>query len=418
MKIRIPYFILFLLCCSFLATGFTSCADEDTGVPTDKISLGKAVVCLTSLSEDLSGMDVQLRNIQTGSVFVEKTNEEGVAVFTTVPGNYEALVSSKRIKNGQMYIYNGTSGQLTVLKNQSVNVSIPMHLATISQLVIKELYCGGCMKDDGVTAFFYDKYVSLYNNSDQPASLENLCFGMASPANAQATNYNYTAEGHLNYENEGFIPLWNGIWYFPQTLTVAPYSEIIVNIHGAINNTLTVSQSVSFANPDYYCMFDPESGYINQSYCPTPSEVIPTSHYLKAVVYGQGNAWPFSNSSPTLVLFQTHGISPSDFAHNVENYWYDGGNVGAIKRCVKIPNSWIVDAVEVFSNDYPTQCVKRLTADVDAGYVWLTNKKGHSLHRHIDKEATEASGGHTVYKDTNNSSNDFYERDICSLRDQ
>ena len=304
------------------------------------------------------------------------------------------------------------------------------------------------MADDGTTAFQYDKCVILYNNSGEPASYDNLCFGMGAPANAQANNNNYTADGHLNYEGEGFTPMWNGIWYFPATLTIEPYSQVVVNIHGAINNTKDYSNSVNYANPDYYCMFDDKSNYKNLSYYPAPSEQIPTSHYLKAAVFGQGNAWPLSNSSPALVLFQTKDVAPADFASNTANYWYDGGGSSSIKRCVKVPNDWVIDAIEVFSREYATQCVKRLTSDIDAGYVWMTNKKGHSLYRNVDQQATEAllenkgllvynyvlgvdnstdpsgidaeasikNGAHIIYQNTNNATNDFHERQLCSLR--
>ena len=259
----------------------TSCSDQTT----PSVSTGAVAITLTGIDDDLSGLDVQLRNINTGSVFVEKTNQQGTATFNVTPGLYEASTSQTRFTAGnEYYSYNGTLGQITVLNNQQTAVNIDLKRAVISRLVIKELYCGGCMADDGTTVFQYDKCVILYNNSGETASYDNLCFGMAAPANAQATNNNYTADGHLNYEGEGFTPLWNGIWYFPGTLTIEPYSQVVVNIHGAINNTLSYSNSVNYANPDYYCMFDPESGYNNQRYCPTPSEEIPTSHYLKAAV--------------------------------------------------------------------------------------------------------------------------------------
>ena len=121
-------------------------------------------------------------------------------------------------------------------------------------------------------------------------------------------------------------------------------------------------------------MYDPESGYNHTSYYPTPASVIPTSHYLKAVELGQGNGWALSVSAPALVIFQTHGMTPAEFANNTANQWYDGGNVGnQIWTCVKVPNEWIVDALEVFSSGYKDSSMKRLTADIDAGYVWLTN---------------------------------------------
>ena len=437
------YFSLFTFHLSLLV----SCSEQTTPSVTS-IAMSELAITLTGINDDLSGLDVELRNINTGSVFVQTTNQQGTATFNVTPGVYMASSRQTRPAEGnEYYSYNVNSGQIAAMVGQT-QAFITMKRATISRLVIKELYCGGCMSDDGVTAFQYDKCVILYNNSDETASFDNLCFGMAAPANAQATNNNYTAEGKLTYEEEGFTPLWNGIWYFPSTLTIAPYSQVVVNIHGAIDNTLTISQSVNYANPDYYCMFDPESGYNNQRYCPTPSEVIPTSHYLKAAVFGQGNAWPLSNSSPAIVLFQTKNVAPADFATNTANYWYDGGGASSIKRCVKVPNDWVIDAIEVFSVDYSTQCVKRLTADIDAGYVWMTNKKGHAIYRNVDQQATEQleenegllvynyalgvddstdpsgidaeaslkNGAHIIYQNTNNATNDFHERQTCSLR--
>ena len=318
----------------------------------------------------------------------------------------------------------------------------------VDQIVIKELYNGGCTKEDG-KSFQFDKGVILYNNCPQKAVINNLCFGIGSPSNAQANNKNYGTDGKLTYEAEGFIPVWHGIWYFPSALEIEPYSQVVVNICGAIDNTQTVPNSVNYANADYYAMYDPESGYNNSNYYPTPSELIPTSHYLKAVELGMGNGWTMSVSSPALVIFQVKDNTPLEYATNTANQWYDGGNVGSqVYTCVKVPNEWIIDGVEVFASGYKDTCVKRLTSDIDGGYVWLTNYQGHSLYRNVDKTATEAltenagklvynyalgvddstdpsgidaeastkNGAHIVYQDTNNSTADFHERQRFSLK--
>ena len=317
------------------------------------------------------------------------------------------------------------------------------------QVIIKELYNGGCAKEDG-TNYQFDKGVILYNNCPQKAVINTLCFGIGSPANAQANNNNYGEDGRLTYEAEGFIPVWHGIWYFPAALEIEPYSQVVVNICGAIDNTQTVPNSVNYANADYYAMYDPESGYNNSNYYPTPSELIPTSHYLKAVELGLGNGWTMSVTSPALVIFQVKDTTPLEYATNTANQWYDGGNEGnQVWCCVKVPNEWIIDGMEVYAAGYPDKCVKRLTADIDAGYVWLTNYQGHTLYRNVDEEATEAltenagklvynyalgvgdstdpsgidaeasikNGAHIVYQDTNNSTADFHERQRFSIKD-
>ena len=448
MKHRFLHILTCCVCCCVTAALFSACASDDSQPKAGDLSMGSASVTLTGLSDAAAGFDVQLRNTSTGSIFIEKTDAQGTATFRVTPGIYEASVTAAHSSEGIAYTYNGTSGQITVRRNQTTPVTIQMKSARISQLVIKELYNGGCLMDDGITKFQYDKCVVLYNNSSQPASLSNLCFGECTPANAHQNNKNYGDDGRLTYESEGFIPVWNGIWYFPQALELAPYSQVVVNIHGAIDNTQAVSQSVDYANPAYYCMYDPESGYNNTGYYPTPSDVIPTSHYLKAVEYGLGNGWALSVSAPAFVMFQTHGISPADYATNTANIWYDGGNVSQVWACLKVPNEWIVDALEVYSTGYKDSSLKRLTADIDAGYVWLTNYQGHTLYRNVNKEATEAllenagrlvygydmgvdgvtdpsgidaeasirHGAHIIYQDTNNSTNDFHERQRCSLR--
>ena len=424
-----------------------SCSDND-GIPSEALSMGQVNVTLTG-ADNVSGFEVQVRNTATNSIFTKAIGTDGSALFKVTPGIYEVSATGARSEEGYAYTYNGTAGQVTVMKDATTPVAISMKSARISQIVIKELYNGGCMRDNGTDTYQYDKCIILYNNSSQPASLSHLCFGQASPSNGHSNNKNYNADGHLMYEAEGFIPVWNGIWYFPATMELAPYQQIVINVHGAIDNTLTVSQSVNYANADYYCMYDPESGYNHTSYYPTPADVIPTSHYLKAFRYGIGTGWALSVSAPALVVFQTHGIAPADYVNAPENLWYDGGQTGSsVWCCAKVPNEWIVDAVEVFSSGYKDSSNKRLTADIDAGYVWLTNYQGHSLYRNVDQKATEAlpenegklvygyalgvdsstdpsgidaeasirQGAHIIYQDTNNSTNDFHERQRCSLR--
>ena len=87
-------------------------------------------------------------------------------------------------------------------------------------------------------------------------------------------------------------------------------------LYGAIDNTKTYPQSINYANKDYYTMYDPESGFKNPKYYPTPADVIPTSQYLKAVEYGQGNAWPLSVTSPGFFIFQTKNTTPAAFAND------------------------------------------------------------------------------------------------------
>jgi len=317
----------------------------------------------------------------------------------------------------------------------------------VDQIIIKEIYNGGCLDNDGKN-FQFDKCIILYNNCGEQAVVNNLCIGAVTPANAFANNPNYDESGNLVYESEGFHPIWHGTWWFQGSLVIEPYTQVVVNVCGAIDNTQTVANSINYANPDYYCMYDPESGYTNTKYYPTPAAEIPTSHYLKAKEIGLGNGWTYSVSSPATIIFQVQGTDAATWADEVE-LWYPEGDVSQVTACMKVPTEWILDGVEVYGMAWPEDNKKRLTAEVDGGYVFLTNYLGHSLYRNVDKEATEAlpensgklvygyelgvdestdpsgidaeasmkNGAHIIYQDLNNSTEDFHERQKCSLRD-
>jgi len=441
---------IFLL--AAVALCLTACtSDDDAGVELFDVSI--------SLSKTIQDAEVTMKGAST---YTQKTDEQGVARFAVPAGNYEVSTTGHIAQDGRRVNYNAVIGQMSVGQHQANAATLDIKESEgEAVIIIKEVYNGGVMLDDGSKNFMYDKCIILYNNSDMACTTENLCFGFAPQYNAEANNQsNMYDNGKLVFEDEKFVPALMGIWYFQQPLTIEPYSQVVVNVHGAIDNTLTVSNSVNYANSDYYCMYDPDYvtadvasqsavSFNNTSYYPAPAEVIPTSHYLKTIKYGQGNAWSLSTTSPALFIFQTKGTTPKAWFEDTANYWYSPGSATTpVFRSVKVPYEWVIDGVEVFNKAKLSACQKRFPADIDAGSVALTNQLGHTLYRNVDKQATEGlpenegklvyhyalgvdnstdpsgidaeasikNGAHIVYQDTNNSTNDFHERSSCSLR--
>lgn len=271
---------------------------------------------------------------------------------------------------------------------------------------------------------------------------------MLDPYNAHAANAWYSASAtESSYVSEKWVPAACGIWYFQNSLVIEPYSQVVINCMGAIDNTKTYSKSVNYANKDYYTMYDPESGFNMTSYYPTPADVIPASQYLKAVKFGQANAWPLSQTSPAFFIFQTKNTTPAAFANDASNITYAPDKPKTkVYAVLKVPTDWIIDGVEVYQDIKESESKKRFGANVDAGYVKQTIKLGHSVYRNVDAEATKKIEGNTaklvynykygtdpsgidaeasmkngakiVYIDSNNSSSDFHERSQFSLRDK
>jgi hypothetical protein len=159
--------------------------------------------------------------------------------------------------------------------------------------------------------------------------------------------------------------------------------------------------------------------------------------------YAPGNAWVLSAVCPAFFIFTPKDAPLASFATDPRFNEPTAPNFSK-----KLPVDWVVDGIEVFRfGDYDN--FKRLTADVDAGYIVMESGQGYTLYRNVDKAATEAleentgkivynysggttgstdpsgidaeaslkNGAHIVYKDTNNSTYDFHQRGRASLRD-
>ena len=411
--------------------------------------------------EPAAGVAVTLRNLITGSVNTAATNASGAATFTVIAGLYEATASEEREDELFRYIINGTNSNVSVTDTwtNGASVELPLTVNAVAQpeegdvspygkLIIKELYVGGCQKDDGSGSWTRDAYLIVYNNSSQPAAIDNLAIGTCFPHNAHGNSAFWVNDAWI-YANESWFPSVYGAWQIIKKDTLQPGEQRVIAIYQAIDHTPTYSNSVNLANAAYYVAYDP-TVYTNTSYHIPPSEVIPTAQYLKAhrLPGVTANAWTISMNSPALYLFTPRdGVSLADFANEPDNKVLHG--TSASQAALKVPKTWIFDGIEVFQESSIATSKIRFTPDVNVGYVPYTNNYGHTLYRNVDKNRTEAiignagklvynyslgvddstdpsgidaeasikNGAHIIYKETNNSTNDFHQRSQASLQD-
>jgi hypothetical protein len=438
----------FLLLLIFLCT-ITSCTDNELNIKTYNISVQ---LIYPADSQPREGVKVKLTGATTTSIFVATTNSEGVAEFTVVSGIYTASAYESRTEGNNLIFFNGTKSNIIASDTQTETpTGLDLLKSKTSALVIKEIYCGGCQKDDGSGAFTFDDYIILYNNSDAPVSLKNLCIASAQPGNAHASNY-FIQSGELIYKDAGWIPAGYGIWVIQNEPVLAAGKQIVISLENSIDNTQTYSNSINFANPEYYAAYD-IAVYTHTSYYKV-SEVIPTSHYLKGYKLANvtATALTFSVNSPAVFIFQpAENIDIAEYVSNPDNIAIHGSS--ASQANLKTPVEWVKDAVESFQTGQEAKSIKRLTDNVDAGYVYMTNTYGYTLYRNVNKEATESvaentgkiiygydkgtdgivangttdpsnidaeasikNGARIIYQDTNNSTNDFHQRKQASLK--
>lgn len=369
--------------------------------------------------EDLAraGIEVSVRNILNGSSFSAVTDESGKATRCLPDGLYLISASDKKGKN----IFNGTADKVSV--SGDMEIALPLERSERGSILIKEIYVGGCSMAPKEGTYQADKYVILHNNIDETVYLDSLCFGTVSPYNSTAVNPWTSKDDGGNTVFKPFVPIIQAVWQIEgngKTFPLEPGKDAVICVNGAIDHTVNVPLSVNLNNPDYFvCYNNGPNNFPNTTYHPAPGDLIRKDHILNLVIKtGIANAYTVSISSPVIVIFKAKGTTIQKFV-SADGSSSGSDNVIQIPGSsndyvVTVPTGWILDAVEVFDGR-STSSSKRLMPSVDAGFVYQSDVyKGHSLFRKTDESAS-AEAGFEVLQDTNNSTDDFYERETQSL---
>ena len=142
------------------------------------------------LNHNVDGVAVKMTN-SIGSTFEAATDANGIARFTLPTGIYS--VSASKVSDDEYFrhVYNGALSDVAIGSNNTT-IELPVSITTMqtaNPILIKELYNGGCQKDDGSGKFAIDKCIILYNNSSETVSLDNVGFGIIEPYNAEANTH-------------------------------------------------------------------------------------------------------------------------------------------------------------------------------------------------------------------------------------
>ncbi len=398
----------------------------------------------------LAEVPVEVKSAAGSASYHFLTGSDGSAIIKLPVGIYTASVNFKTTTDGVHAAYNGANTNVVVSEAGQNEFRIDLQLVQNAQIIIKELYFGGCLNPTTEKGYSEDAYIILYNNSDEEADASNIVFTFAAPYNGNGSNKYYT-DGKLLYENEDWIPAYGAIWWFQAPVKIPAYSQIVVAVFRGIDHTQTVSTSVNLNNADYYWMSN--SGIA--AYNPTNSKYsvadqIKSDHHLTTVPISQGTAWALSNNSPAFYIGRMTAAEAKALSEDVDAFDHTLGNVPAF-NVVKFPKAKVVDAVEAWKASEVAKSQVRFSADINTGYVAITNNLGYSAYRNVDKEATEAlaenagklvynyaggtadvegttdpsgidaeasiaQGAHIIYSDTNDTAKDFHQRKAASLK--
>lgn len=377
------------------------------------------------------------------------TNAAGIASFKVAPGAYTASVTFKTVAEGKRTSFNGSNANITVTQQTAGAFPLELRKVESQQLIVKELYCGGCQKDDGSGSYINDSYIIIYNNSEFEADASDLIFGNLMPYNAESNSNKYYTSNGLLYESEDWLPAGGAVWYFPSGIKIPAYSQITIAVFAAIDHTATVKASVNLSDPSYYWMANTSIPAFTHAKHAV-SDQIPVSHYLYGLQINQGSAWTLSTRSPALYIAKMEQSALKALNADTAAYDFTSGS-NAIGWAMKLPKSSVIGAVEVYLASSIETSHPRFPAAINTGYLVMTNNHGYSIYRNVDKDATEAlpenngklvynyslgtedvggttdpsgidaeasmaAGAHIVFAQTNNSGKDFHQRRIASLK--
>ena len=351
------------------------------------------------------GASVSIENVLGGVSYLLITGDDASASIDLPDGLYRVSVSDRSGND----VFNGNRDRV-VVAGEDLSLDLELLHSKAGAVVIKEIYCGGCPKTPEEGTYQSDQYIIVHNNSPVVTYLDGLCMGSIAPYNSNANNPWLDADGSL----PDFLPINDAIVMIPgggEDFPLQPGEDAVIALRGAIDHAAQYPLSVNLNKADYFVCYN-TTYFPNQNYHPAPGNLIQPERYLEVVVKtGQSNAYTLSLNSPAFVLFRADGVDIHDY---VQQEGAVRQTPGSSIYVSVIPFDWVVDGVEVF-NGGSSSNRKRLPASVDAGYITLSETfKGHTLMRQTDFQATEA-GGYEVLLDTNNSTNDLYERETQSL---
>lgn len=420
--------------------------------PEPEVTLYDVSVQLTvdGAALNIEGIAITLADAAGITNFEGTTDATGTATYRVPAGSYSASATYKTAENGQRIAYNGSNNNIDVAEGATA-FQINLNKVVSQQVIIKEVYTTGCQNSAAGAGKSYsnDAYVILYNNSDIEADASNIVFSAIAPSVANATNKFYNADGVLVFEDQDWIPAYSALWWFTSEVKIPAYSQIVVVLFGAIDHTQTVVESVNLSDPSYYWMNNSSIPAFNHAKY-SISDVIPTDHYLNGAQINQGTAWVVANNGPGFYIARMSAAEATALAENKDAYDTTQGSTAAM-AIAKFPKANVIDAIDVWASASLAKSKPRFPADINTGYIAITNNQGYSIYRNVDKEATEAleenagklvydyaggtediegstdpsgidaeasiaNGAHIIYVDTNDSGNDYHQRKVASLK--
>lgn len=393
--------------CSFLALSstFYSCNDDS------EVKLSNLTVTVNS-AETFSGINLEnlyvvIQNTTNESKDSVLTNSTGVAIFEDLtPGTYNLScvknLTAQEASDASGYfeaiVLNGTKANVNLFGGVDSVDELVLDGKPSSALIIKEVYYSGA-NDPSWATLFKDQFVEIYNNSAEVVYADGLYLASLSPQKVGASSSDVPST--LSFEEFVYAEKVAQIPGSGQDYPVLP-GESIVIAYNAVDWTDAGAKDftvdLSGADFEIYAVEWLESlGRTGNTWFDIDNVDVANMNmiYLNIENGGSFNLQTGGASMAILNCDETPSETILDPAASESNPIY----------FMKLKVADIVDGVDLLANAEAGD-FKRLPASIDAGFNYVTGSSYTSLSV-SRKVAKTTTNGRVIYKDTNNSSEDF-----------
>lgn len=392
----------------FLAIGFmavfsavsVSCSSDDDNFGTEVSQ--KSVLTVTLSGDNIATYKkIELEILETNSGAITKQTLENASAYSfELPyGSYKITANGTVITKDNEEVQVGASAQKDI-NTGVVNLSLPLIIKQFNKdFIIEEVFFAGVKTNDGKN-YNNSRYFKITNNTDEVLYADRLMI---------ATSEFFTTVARTvtpNIVDQAF-PI-SAVMIVPGTgkeHPVQPGSFIVV-ADNAIDHT--ASNGFNLTNADFeFPSTNPSLGQVDNPSVPNMNIVYTQMTFNMIFLYTT------SQQGYALARLPEGQTSETFLAQNKYDYSYTNSAGGVTNRSVyKIPNTWIVDALNTTrENDF----LQILTApSIDAG--WTTASPGYNGKTVRRKVLGTMTNGKNLYKDTNNSTLDFVRNSEPSLK--
>ena len=351
---------------------------------------------------------VKLTNSTEQIVYKFTADEYGnVTLNELLPGQYSINVTAKLNKDemavatGDKNSNEGSLGgtlsniKLSIDKEYSLD-ELTLMVSSSNPIIFKELYYAGSATPTGMN-YRNDCFFTIYNNSIEDVSLKDYYIASMEFFGGFGAGPLWTGEQIGNYKNIYAAAVWKIVGDNENDILKSGEQAIIATMAAPHNKNkdFNLNSPVDLSNANYeaYCK-DPQNNYTDFPAKNMELFFWPNYGYLWRIsVFGQGMALIKATKEEMATMEQV--TLPEAFQDPFENdeFWI----------CLKVPNKYVVDAVDLLQNSTTTEA-KRFSPILDAGAATVADTyKGKSVIRKVQS----INGDLVIYQDSNNSTEDF-----------